>query len=154
MGLDIYTNLCYGINLYDAEELRNVIELEIGEHEIYNLGFENAVNRLILERCLGINTNSLYISNEIYKAQYEYSQKQLNEYGVAVTQNGSEDDPYYILCARGSKQSFSNLWEPKEVTNDLFVKKDVWDEQLQTFCKKFGITYTEPKWLISSYYSN
>jgi len=80
---------------------------------------------------------------------WEAKEKLLKEIGCELVNRCSYDCPMYVAAVSASVK---RCWrgEPTAIKN-LNVGED-WEPKLRAFCKKLGIKWTRPKWLLCSFW--
>ena len=64
----------------------------------------------------------------------------------------SYNHPEYFLCVTASER-LAKRGDAQNVTRTLTItniKKQMWDRELERFCKKASLVYEQPQWFIAS----
>jgi hypothetical protein len=159
MGMSIDIKLVFGIDLggieddyEEFEKFENTLREAVGEENYDGVG--DAVESLILKELGVVHPTEDYSeeTKELYCAYWDAKHNALENVGVGIEHYGTSEYPAYILYSK--KVSVGEIWDCTKLDpEDLEVSQEEID-RLRNFCEKYGISYTEPAWLVSGYYSN
>ena len=85
-----------------------------------------------------------------YSAYWDAKREICKQGGCEVGTYCSSDYPMYYVCVKAGQYAVSRGSET-EVPNGLHFEPH-WNEMLQKYCELMGLPYSEPKWLLVSYW--
>jgi hypothetical protein len=143
MGVSTDGILCYGIDLNKEDEGSPKFLQGIGGE---GMEFED-----FLAKLEGIESPKVPYSDDtkpLYKKYWDKKNGLEEKYGIELVYHCSGDYPMHILAILESKHR-AHRGCPEKLGQEIVAKKE-WKDTLKDFCKKAGIKYEEPQWLLCS----
>ena len=157
MGVSTDGILCYGICLPEEEELTWLKAKgeeedkgekdEEGEYEEgETLDFEDFIVKLegLKEPTTDYNTDE-----KGWRKYWDAKERLQDKVGIDLVYHCSSDYPMHILAIRESVHNASR-GNPEKLGKEIKGQPKEWDARLKAFCKRVGIEYEDPEWILCS----
>ena len=145
MGQSTNGILFYGINLGENGDEFTFDD----EAEHYELDFETiyAAKHGLLEPEGDYDD---LLTRPLFKAYWDKKSSLLKSCPCEIDTYGSSDYPLYFVAVKAGKYLVHRGYTT-EIPDGLTAKPE-WKEQIKAYCELMGLPYSDPKWLLVSYW--